>query len=74
MPNFSGFDVVNTMKQENLLEEYNVIIITALNLDINEVNSLLREGVKEIVRKPLSIQNLEEVTQKYLTNSGVGLA
>jgi CheY-like chemotaxis protein len=74
MPNFSGFDVVNTMKRENLLQEYNVIIITALNLGIDEVNLLLQEGVKEIVSKPLSIQNLEEVTQKYLTNRRVGLA
>ena len=74
MPNCSGFDVVNTMKRENLLQEYNVIIITALNLGIDEVNLLLQEGVKEIVSKPLSIQNLEEVTQKYLTNRRVGLA
>jgi response regulator of citrate/malate metabolism len=62
------------MKRENLLQEYNVIIITALNLGIDEVNLLLQEGVKEIVSKPLSIQNLEEFTQKYLTNRRVGLA
>jgi DNA-binding response OmpR family regulator len=66
MPNFSGFDVIDSLKTEGLLRSQNIIIATAMPLSDTESKNLLsQEGIKHILRKPLSIEEMEEILRTF---------
>jgi enhancing lycopene biosynthesis protein 2 len=44
MPNFSGLDVVDYLKKENMVESRNIIIFTA-----SSVNNEVFDGLKKLV-------------------------
>ena len=48
MPEFSGLDVFNKLKEENLLKSNNVLIFTASSTQNSEINDMLKGGVKYI--------------------------
>ena len=64
MPDFTGLDVIDSLKNEGLLESKNIIIFTASS-DKNLFERLKNSGVKGIVKKPSSLQELEELLDKY---------
>src|SRR5690349_9260616 len=65
MPDFSGFDVFNKLKEEHLLESNTIIIFTASSTQNNEINEMLKGGAKYILRKPSSIDEILDVITKY---------
>jgi CheY-like chemotaxis protein len=58
MPEFSGIDVINSLKKENLLGKKNIVILTASTLDEQDAEGFLRDGVKAILKKPISVDEL----------------
>jgi CheY-like chemotaxis protein len=66
MPGFSGIQVFDTLKQEGTVESKNIFLFTASVIDDNEIARMLKEGVKGIVHKPLSINDLEELVGMHL--------
>jgi DNA-binding response OmpR family regulator len=60
MPGFSGFDVLDQLKKENLVELNNILIITATKLNDNEAQDLLSNGVRRIIKKPFSLSELRK--------------
>lgn len=64
MPDFTGLDVIDSLKNEGLLESKNIIIFTASS-DKNLFERLNNSGVKGILKKPSSLQELEELLDKY---------
>lgn len=64
MPEFSGVDVVNSLKKEGILSTNNVVIFTASS-DPNIIDDLKKSGVKEILKKPISIDDLTSFIDKY---------
>lgn len=64
MPDFTGLDVIDSLKNEGLLESKNIIIFTASS-DKNLFEMLKNSGVKGILKKPSSLQELEELLDKY---------
>lgn len=64
MPDFTGLDVIDSLKNEGLLESKNIIIFTA-SADKNLFERLKNSGVKGILKKPSSLQELEELLDKY---------
>ena len=46
MPEFSGMDIINSLKADNLLEKKNIIILTASALHEEETEALVRDGIK----------------------------
>jgi DNA-binding response OmpR family regulator len=67
MPEFSGWDIFKKLKEEDLLKSINLIIFTASSKTVNEVNDLLKEGVKYVLRKPFSINEVLEIVEKFIT-------
>jgi DNA-binding response OmpR family regulator len=67
MPEFSGWDIFKKLKEEDLLKSINLIIFTASSKTVNEVNGLLEEGVKYVLRKPFSINEVLEIVEKFIT-------
>ena len=64
MPDFSGFDVIKSLKQEGLLESKTIVIFTASsNQDL--LKEVRNNGVKEIFKKPFSLDQLIALIEKY---------
>lgn len=65
MPEFSGVDVINSLKEDNLLGKKNIVVLTASTVDGKDAESFLQEGIKAILKKPISVDELTAVMQKF---------
>ncbi len=66
MPEFSGFDVLENLKKEGLIEKQKIILLTASSITDQEIDDLLKTGISSYLRKPLDIDVfLERVEQVY---------
>ena len=65
MPEFSGFDVFSTLCNEGFLKERNIIVFTASNLTDKEIQKMLTEGAKAILKKPLSLDELDLMIKQF---------
>ena len=78
MPNFSGLDVVDYLKKENLIESRNIIIFTASSVNNEVFDGLKKIGVKGILKKPVDMNALGELIARFRSgghtdNVSVGL-
>jgi two-component system, OmpR family, response regulator len=73
MPEFSGLDVIKSLKSENLLEQRNIVVFTASS-DRKVLAEIEKSGVKAIFKKPFSVDDLTALIEKYVkmnnTNCG----
>ena len=59
MPEFSGLDVIESLKTNNKLKEQKIIIFTASSATDKEIEVLLQyDGIKICIRKPVDINVL----------------
>ena len=59
MPEFSGLDVIESLKKNNKLKEQKIIIFTASSATDKEIEVLLQyDGIKICIRKPADINDL----------------
>ena len=59
MPEFSGLDVIESLKKSNKLKDQKIIIFTASSATDKEIGELLQnEGVSSCIRKPVDIKIL----------------
>ena len=65
MPNFSGVDVIDYLKKENLIESRNIIIFTASSVSNDLFEDLKKIGVKGILKKPVDMNDLEELIARF---------
>jgi DNA-binding response OmpR family regulator len=68
MPELSGFDVLARLKNgggNNLLKEENIIIFTASSVQDSIIHDYVNQGVKEILKKPVSMDDLALIIEKY---------
>ena len=63
MPEFR-YDVVKALKKEGLLESKNIVIFTASS-DITLIEEIIKSGVKEVLKKPCSLDDLTNMIEKY---------
>jgi DNA-binding response OmpR family regulator len=67
MPEFSGLDIIKTLKNENLLEQRNIVVFTASS-DRKMLEDIERSGVKAIFKKPFSVDDLTALIEKFRRN------
>jgi len=60
MPEFSGFDVVDSLHKDGKIDSNNIIVLTAVPLSDLEENELKQNGVKSVLRKPVNLKTLLE--------------
>lgn len=65
MPDFSGIDILDYLKKQNLLESKNIVIFTATSGNSNLIEELSKFGVKDILKKPVGMDDLEKLVRKY---------
>jgi CheY-like chemotaxis protein len=69
MPEFSGYDVINELKKEKLLDLKNIIIFTASSVTDMQIQELIHSGAKGVLKKPISLDDLNDVMEKYAARS-----
>jgi two-component system OmpR family response regulator len=67
MPEFSGFDVLEQISKSNDIKGMNIIVLTALVLSEEQKEQLQSRGVKEILGKPISMDEMDEIARKYFS-------
>ncbi len=59
MPEFSGIDVIESLKKSNNLKDQKIILFTASSATNKEIDELLQNvGVSSCIRKPVDIDTL----------------
>lgn len=63
MPEFSGRDVIESLTKDQLVQK-NIVIFTASS-DVRVMENIKGSGIKEIFKKPFSLEQLTELIEKY---------
>ena len=63
MPEFSGWDIIQSLKQDRLVESKNIVIFTASS-NQKLLNDIKNSGLK-IFKKPCSLDDLTALIEKY---------
>ena len=63
MPEFSGKDVIRSLTKDQLVQK-NIVIFTASS-DPVVLEQMKGSGIKEIFKKPFSLEQLTELIEKY---------
>jgi len=59
MPEFSGLDVIESLKKSNKLKDQKIIIFTASSATDKEIGEILEnEGVYSCIKKPVRVNSL----------------
>ena len=59
MPEFSGLDVIESLKKSNKLKDQKIILFTASSATDKEIDALLKhDGIRLCIRKPVDIEIL----------------
>jgi len=58
MPGFSGYDVIESLKNSNSMKIQKIIILTAMMLDDSDIKLLLKQGVHVVLQKPIPLNEL----------------
>ena len=64
MTEFTGLDVVKSLEQDGTIESKNIVIFTASS-DRRVLDEIKNSGVKEVFKKPCSLDDLVELIEKY---------
>ena len=65
MPDFSGLDVLQRLKKENLLKSENIVIFTASSITDRDIENFVASGAKGVLKKPVALNELIELIDKY---------
>jgi CheY-like chemotaxis protein len=67
MPEVTGKDVIQSFTKDQLVQK-NIVIFTASS-DARVMEQLKDTGIKEIFKKPFSLEQLTKLIEKYRPNS-----
>ena len=65
MPVFSGFDLFNQLIKDNDIRKNNIVIFTASYVEQEKIENMIKDGVKAIIRKPISIDSIINTINKF---------
>lgn len=67
MPKYSGVDFLLDLKHRRPTELSKVVIVSALEMSPNQEQELLNLGIRAILRKPISVQELLSRIEQEVT-------
>ncbi len=65
IPGYTGIDILYELKRQQR-ENLNIVIFTASVFKPEQINEFWEIGVREVFTKPISLDKLEYIKQKYL--------
>jgi len=69
MPEFSGLNIVDSLNESGRIKDQKICIITASSVIEVELYELKSKGVKEIITKPIKLENLLSTLEKIVSSS-----
>lgn len=70
MPEFSGVDVIESLKKSNKIKDQKIILFTASSATDKEIDALLQyDGVMSCIRKPVDINVLIKKVAEVVKSS-----
>ncbi len=67
MPDYSGFDILKQLKKQGV-QHKSIVILTSWNVKPEDFDDYLEVGVKEILKKPIGPDPLDNVVKSCLKN------
>ena len=67
MPEFNGFEVIDTLVREGKIANQKIIVFTAVDLSKEEIDGLLELGVSHCILKPVEINELVRIIESNNT-------
>jgi two-component system, OmpR family, response regulator len=64
MPEFSGLDIIKSLKEEGVIKSRNIVIFTASS-NQTVLDEIKNSGIKEIFQKPFSLNDFIKLIEKY---------
>jgi len=59
MPQFSGLDIIDTLSTDEILQNKNIFIFSAILNSPKEINEMIRKGdIKGYLKKPMELNDL----------------
>ena len=59
MPGFYGTDIIQTLENEKILKDQNIIILSGDDFTTRQIEDLLKkDGIKNLLKKPTSLDDL----------------
>jgi len=65
MPEFSGYDVLNALKNDSNVDMKKIVVVTASNLDSSAVEKIELFGIFKLVKKPISLDSLKDIFSEF---------
>jgi len=63
MPEFSGIDVVNSLKKNGMMDKQKILVLTASSVSDDEIENIKKLGVKAVLKKPVKMSALLTVLE-----------
>lgn len=64
MPEFTGYDVLNSIGDDGL-KHHKIIVLTAAEISDIEIKDLTKKGVLKVLRKPVPLKELEKKLKSF---------
>ncbi len=58
MPDFSGYNILDSLEKQGKLKEMKIIILTASSKPDQELDQFVKRGVRVCLRKPVALEHL----------------
>ena len=58
MPEFTGYDIIKALKEEQLLDKRRIALFTASSMTDTEIDELMQDGITYCIRKPVDLDVL----------------
>ena len=65
MPEFSGYDVLDALKNDNNFDMKKIVVITASNIGSLAAKKIESLGIFKLVGKPISIDTLQDIFSEF---------
>jgi two-component system, OmpR family, response regulator len=67
MPGFTGLDILRQLKKQGVRHE-TIVVLTGWDLNDEDFKDYRDVGVKEIIKKPIGVDRLDDIVRTYLIN------
>jgi CheY-like chemotaxis protein len=64
MADFSGLDIIRSLKDDGLFQSKNIVIFTA-SFDQKGSEEIKNDGAKEVLKRPCSLDTLAELINRH---------
>jgi len=65
MPEFSGRNIIDYLEKNKILRENNIVLFTASAISADEIDDMIKKGVKGALRKPVDLVEIDKTLARF---------